>query len=321
MRQKATLKNYLALARFDHWIKQLFIVPGVVFAAALLRNAEPLVKNLDFAALGVRFALALLATCFIASANYIINEYLDAEFDKFHPTKSGRAAVKAACRPAAVYAMYAVFGLLGLALGWRCSSYVLLTEFILLIMGVVYNVRPMRSKEIPYVDVLSESVNNALRLLIGWFAVTSAYLPPVTIIFGFWMGGAFLMATKRCAEYRMIGDREKAARYRKSFARYTEQSLLVSAFFYALAAIFFVGVFMLKYRVELILAIPFLCGLFAYYLHISYKADSAAQKPEKLFREKGLMAYAALFVLIVAVLTFVRIPELDALTSTVLLGA
>ena len=29
----------------------------------------------------------------IASANYVINEWLDADFDKYHPTKSLRPAV------------------------------------------------------------------------------------------------------------------------------------------------------------------------------------------------------------------------------------
>ncbi len=31
-------------------------------------------------------------------------------------------------------------------------------------MGLVHNVPPVRSKELPYIDVLSESVNNPIRL-------------------------------------------------------------------------------------------------------------------------------------------------------------
>jgi 4-hydroxybenzoate polyprenyltransferase len=74
-------------------------------------------------------------------------------------------------------------------------------------MGIFYNVRPFRTKELAYLDVLSESINNAIRLMIGWFIVTPVYLPPVTIVLGYWMGGAFLMATKRFAEYCMINDK------------------------------------------------------------------------------------------------------------------
>lgn len=306
------LKDYLRIARFDHWIKQLFILPGIVFAVVLIDQP-------DLTGIVLRVILGFIATCFIASANYIINEWLDAEFDKFHPTKKNRPAVASTLKAKYVYLMYALFAAIGLGCAYFTSIYVFFSELLLLVMGIVYNVKPMRTKEIPYVDVLSESVNNAIRLLIGWFIVTSDYLPPVTVVLGFWMGGAFLMATKRYAEFRMIGDPSVAALYRKSFARYTEQSLLVSAFFYALCAVFFTGVFMVKYRVELLISVPMLCGLFCYYLHISHKTDSAAQKPEKLFREKGLMAFVLIFIVTVAFAMFVDIPWLSKLLETSLI--
>ncbi|MDR1797895.1 MAG: UbiA prenyltransferase family protein [Clostridiales Family XIII bacterium] len=306
--------DYLHLARFDHWIKQLFILPGMGFAIVL-------VDSLDARGIVVRFALGFVATCLIASANYIINEWLDAEFDQYHPTKKFRPAVAVDIKAKYVYGMYALFGLSGMIAAFLASWLVFWSALLLFVMGIVYNVRPLRSKEVPYVDVLSESINNAIRLLIGWFIVTSDYFPPATIVFGFWMGGAFLMATKRYAEYRMIGDKQTAALYRKSFAKYSEKSLLVSAFFYALCALFFTGVFMVKYRVELLISIPVLCGLFCYYLHIAYKKDSAAQKPEKLFREKGLTAFVVAFVATIAIAMFVDIPALNALLETSLIGA
>ena len=184
-------------------------------------------------------------------------------------------------------------------------------ELWLFVMGILYNVKPFRTKEIPYVDVLSESVNNAIRLLIGWFAISSGYLPPVSIVLGYWMGGAFLMATKRYSEYRMIADKELAGHYRRSFKYYTEKSLLISAFYYALLSVFFCGVFMIKYKAELIIDIPIMCGLFSLYLNISYKEDSCAQKPEKLFHEKGLMLYLLVFIVITCILMMVHIPGLE----------
>ena len=55
---------------------------------------------------------------------------------------------------------------------------------------------------------------------------------------------------------------------------------------------------------------PFLFLLFVYYLYIAFKDDSAVQKPEKLYKEKKLMAFVVLIVLIFVVLTFVDIPAL-----------
>lgn len=306
-------KKYLKIARPDHWIKQLFIIPGAVFAVFLVQD----VRLSDFA---LRFLLAFISTCFVASANYVINEWLDADFDRYHPTKKNRPVVSDDLSVKWILVEYAAFGVIGLIFGFAASFPIFLMELWLFVMGILYNVKPIRTKEIPYIDVLSESVNNAIRLMIGWFAITSVFLPPISIVLGYWMSGAFLMAVKRYAEYRMIDDKKIAGLYRKSFQYYTEKSLLISAFYYGLMAVFFCGIFMIKYKIELIFAIPLLCGLFCYYLHLSYKKDSSVQKPEKLFREKGLMLYLLLFIIIVCLLMFWNSTGMQQLLETTLIG-
>lgn len=305
------IKDYVKIARPDHWIKQLFIVPGTVFAIFLIG-----IEGID----PVQIVLAFISTCFTASANYVINEWLDAEFDRFHPTKKNRPVVADNLSVRWIMAEYVLLAVLGMLFGWISGRLVFYMEAFLLIMGILYNVRPFRTKEIPYLDVISESVNNAIRLLIGWFAITGSYYPPVSIVIGYWMGGAFLMAVKRYAEFRMIGDKELAGLYRRSFRYYTEESLLLSSFFYALMSVFFCGIFMIKYKIELIFSIPALCGLFCYYLMLSYKQDSSVQKPEKLYREKGLMLYILFFIILLTVLMLVNIEGLGIFIGTELVG-
>ena len=235
------IKAYLKIARFDHWIKQLFILPGAWLAYMM----SPIDERLPL----VYLVIGLLATSFAASANYVINEWLDAEFDKYHPVKKNRPSVTEGLNAKTVYTEYAVLALSALFLAWRINRPVFITVIILLIMGILYNVKPIRLKDIPYLDVISESVNNALRFAIGWFCTTQAYYPPLSFVMGYWMGGAFLMAAKRFAEYRMIGNPRQAALYRKSFSRYTEVLLLVSSIFYGFLAVFFCGVFLVKYKI------------------------------------------------------------------------
>lgn len=295
------MKNYIKIARPDHWVKNAFIFPGIVIAILL--------TDFTFTAdVVVKFIVGFMATCFIASANYCINEWLDAEFDKYHPTKKYRPVVSENMKFSLVMVEYVILIILGVALSIIVGKLFLYTELVLLFMGIVYNVKPVRSKDIPYFDVISESVNNMLRLLLGWFIITQDFQPPISILIGYWFAGAFLMATKRFAEYRMIGDPSIAGLYRKSFIHYTETSLLVSSFFYAMCATFFIGVFMIKYRIEYILAMPFVFGLFCFYLAIAFKPDSAVQKPEKLYREKKLLAYIAVLIIILVLLTFIDIP-------------
>lgn len=307
------MKSYIKIARPDHWIKNLFIVPGVILANLLTETAFT-------PEIGIRFIIGFLATCLIASANYVINEWLDAKFDKYHPTKKNRPVVAGNMKFSLVMLEYALLIAAGLGLSLLVSRYFVYMELWLLIMGVLYNVEPVRTKDIAYLDVLSESVNNLIRLLLGWFIITNQYQPPLSIMVGYWMGGAFLMATKRFAEYRMIDDPKQAGLYRKSFRHYTEHSLLISAFFYALAAAFLIGIFMLKYRIEYLLAMPLLFGLFCFYLYIAFKPDSAVQKPEKLYREKKLFVYIIFMVAVMVILTYIRIPALDYFVETLLIG-
>ena len=56
----------------------------------------------------------LVAAVCVASANYVINEWLDRESDKFHPTKSQRSAVQKVLRREIVLLEWAAFVGVGL---------------------------------------------------------------------------------------------------------------------------------------------------------------------------------------------------------------
>lgn len=302
------MKDYIKIARIDHWVKNIFILPGIVLAILLTDNT---VSSIDI----FNIITGFIATCLTASANYVINEWLDAEFDQFHPTKKNRPVVAGHMKGLYITLEYLLLALLGLGISLLINIAFFLTELWLLVMGILYNVKPVRTKDIIFLDVLSESVNNMIRLLLGWFMITSQLLPPASIILGYWMAGAFLMGTKRLAEYRMIGDPETAGKYRKSFKYYNEKTLFGSSFFYALCATFCIGVFLIKYRIEYLIAIPVMFILFSYYIMLAFKEDSATQKPEKLYKEKLLIVIVLLLVVTLIAMTFIDIPMLHLFST------
>ena len=261
--------------------------------------------------------VGLASLCLVASANYTINEYLDAEFDRFHPTKKDRAGAQGLLKRRWVAVQYVLLILVGMALAILVNENFAIMSFVLLVMGVIYNVKPFRTKDRPYLDVLSESINNPLRLLLGWFVVVSSGYPPSSTMLAYWMGGCFLMGIKRYAEFRSIGDSDIAGRYRKSFLYYNEDSLLVSAFFYAICSSFFLAVFLIKYRVELILTFPLLAGMFSWYLAIGLQKNSAAQAPERLFLERRFIGFVAFIGIVTALLFRVNIPMLHILMDPI----
>jgi len=296
-------KAYIAIARPDHWCKNVFMALGVVLAYFCHPEAFG-------AGVAVSIFWAVATTCLIASSNYVINEILDAPSDLAHPVKRHRPIPAGMVKLGIAYAEWIVLGIVGLFMASALNWPFFFSSLFLLVMGVIYNVRPMRSKEVAYVDVLSESINNPIRLLLGWFAVAPMEFPPVSLLIAYWMIGAFFMASKRFSEYRAIAHRADAGAYRSSFRYYNEEKLLISMFFYTTCFALFLGVFIIRYHLELILIVPLVAGFVSYYLHIAFKQDSAAQAPEKLYRETGLMLYLTVCVLAFAGLMFVEIPVL-----------
>lgn len=294
---------YLAIARPDHWFKNVFMALGVFLAYFYHPEVfEP--RTALF------IAWAVFITCLAASSNYVLNEILDAPTDRSHPVKRNRPIPSGRVRLSIAYAEWILLGVLALVQAALLNGPFFGSVLLLLVMGVIYNVPPVRAKEHPYVDVLCESINNPIRLLLGWFAVTAAEFPPVSLLIAYWMIGAFFMATKRLAEYRSLANPAVAGAYRRSFRHYNEEKLLISMFFYTTCFALFLGVFIIRYHLELILIFPLVAGFVCYYLHVAFKKDSAAQNPERLYREKGLMIYLVVCVLAFAVLMFVHIPLL-----------
>ncbi len=299
----STVMAYVRMARLDHWAKNVLMVPGI--AIALFYQPERLTLSGAWS-----LVLTVATTCLVASSNYVLNELLDAKTDRFHPHKSARPAASGAIhRPWALVEWLLLAGA-GFGLAWAVNTPVLIAAGVLWLMGLLYNVPPIRLKDWAYLDVLSESANNPLRLGLGWFALIPDRLPPFSLVLAYWMSGAFLMAVKRLSEYRELSAHKVAGSYRRSFESYSEETLLVSSVFYAALGSQFGGMFILRYRLELVLLAPFVAGLFAYYVRISYKPLSAVQHPERLYREPALSAYLLLCLVLFVVLMFVQIPAL-----------
>ena len=282
--------EYLRIWRIEHWLKNVFIVFGHAVAIVLFHNLAVTPGQVGAA------LLSLVPACLVASANYILNEILDAPFDKLHPTKRLRGIPAGRVRVPWLWLHMGLLAVIGFALAWWWfpnRGYTVALA-LLLLSGLVYNVPPVRLKDRAFLDVVAESFNNPVRLWIGWYALLPAgasALPPLSITLAWWFFGALLMTGKRYAEFRFIDDKDLSGRYRKSFRTYNQQTLVIAMITYANLFCFCTVVAMASYPAlhNLVLVFPMIVVAVVAYFHYALSETGARLEPEKLLQNKWII--------------------------------
>jgi 4-hydroxybenzoate polyprenyltransferase len=275
--------EYIKICRPDHWLKNIFILFGHVVAITLVLDFQIEWRHISLA------ILSLIPACLIASANYILNEILDAPFDAMHPTKKHRGIPAGKVEVSILWWIKAGLIVSAFLLAWLFGfnwAYQAALA-LLLISGIVYNVKPLRLKDRAFMDVIAESFNNPIRLWLGYYALAAPnFVPPISIVLAWWFFGALLMTGKRYSEFRFIADAELSGRYRRSFQVYTEKSLILAMITYANLFCFCTGVAMAVYpRLnDLVFVFPLIVlAVVAYFQH-AMKEETARLEPEQLLQ-------------------------------------
>jgi 4-hydroxybenzoate polyprenyltransferase len=287
----ASWLEYLRPLRFDHWIKNLVVPVGSLLALAAQRSYP------GWEDAGV-ILLAFVVSGLVSSVNYAVNEILDAPFDARHPTKRDRPIPSGRVRVGPLLALTAAVALLAFGLSWwLLPRPVLGGAAALFLAGLAYNLPPLRLKDWAYLDAVTESLTNPIRIAIGWHAVATG-MPPVPLLVAVWTFGAFLMTGKRLAELRLLGD--LAARYRPTFRAYSVVGLFLVELAYALAGLGALAWLVATYRPDVLPAIPFVAALLGWALKMTFEPESPLIDPEHLYRRPlFLLVSVAVLVLLV----------------------
>lgn len=302
MPEKSKYKSYIESLRLERWPRSLAIIPGFIAYFVLHQEAG---QNADIPILGIKLLAAFLLTLFISTANYIINEIADAPYDAHHPTKKNRPLVKKEISTrvlmllwlllvaASILSAYFIFG----------SLYFMIDLAALLVAGLLYNVPPVRMKDIPFLDSTLESANNPIRFLIGWHIVGNPF-PPLWLLLSWWAFGNFLMVGKRVAEKKFLTEQTSGA-YRLSLKKYRLKHLVV---FMVCNGLVFIATFALfaldsGFR-SFLYAIPFILVYLVMFMRKSVQDIEGAEEPEKLLKNP-YFAFYTIFLVAIFILAYI----------------
>jgi len=265
----SAIPAWLRLMRPRQWSKNLLVFAALIFADRLLSLDSVLLALMGFASF-----------CLASSSAYVVNDLLDVERDRLHPTKCRRpiASGEVNTRTAIALALVLTIGSLVIAasIGWLFTAAV-----------VAYVVQvhfySMVGKHIVILDTMLVATGFVLRAVGGAFAIdvpSSKWFIVCTFF-----AALFLALSKRRAE--MLALRDEAARTRSVLEQYTDTTLAA----YTATAIAATTISYALYAVDasahsarLPLTVPFVVFAVFRYYHVVETAG-LGERPEDVFFE------------------------------------
>ena len=162
--------------------------------------------------------IGFIAFCMVSSATYLLNDILDVESDRQHPTKCNRPIAAGVVPIPLGIAMAVVLFIGGLGVAWLDNPQITMVVAFYAVLTTSYS---LFLKTIPILDLVILSAGFILRLLGGAFAAEVDVSDWFLIISLF--GSLFIASAKRFAEKRELGDR--AAELRPTLGAYSLEYL------------------------------------------------------------------------------------------------
>jgi 4-hydroxybenzoate polyprenyltransferase len=272
----------IKVLRPKQWTKN-----GLLFAALLFSGhfLEPRAIS--------RSVLAAAAFCFLSSAGYVLNDYLDREADRNHPKKRLRPIASGALPEGAALAWMICILLAGAATALFLSPKFLAIALLYLATTVSYS---LYFKHKVILDVMLLGACYVWRAVAGAVAIDVRVSPWLFLCTAF--GALFLGFNKRRAELVQLGDKGGT---RRNLREYSPQMLdQFQAIVTACTVLCYALYTVLGATTWMTLTIPFvLYGIFRYIYLVDQRGEGGA--PDETFlKDKPILATVGLYAITAA---------------------
>ena len=278
--------------RPKQWTKNGFLFAALVFSGEFMK-----MDSVEKAVVG------FMSFCLLSSAGYILNDYLDREVDRLHPTKKNRPIASGALPIPLAWVIMLVCFVVGGALAGFISSSFLGVAALYLLTTLSYS---LLFKDTVIVDVMMLALCFVWRAVAGAVAIGVEASPWLILCTAFL--ALFLGFNKRLAELVKLGPDRGT---RKNLSQYSASMLEQYQSMVTGATVLCYALYTVNSEASegLLLTMPWvLYGIFRYIYLVDQRGEGAAPD-ETLLKDKPLLLTAFGYVLTaVLVMAFDQLP-------------
>ena len=280
------LKDLIISMRPKQWYKNLILFVGIVFSMNLL-NVQ----------MWLNVIAAFAIFCMLSGSEYIINDILDVEKDRKHPTKRKRPIASGELKKS--HALLSTFLMIICGMG---GVYVINKSFFVISISYLFLILlySLVLKHLIIVDLLVISIGFVIRAVAGCLAI-NVFISPWLIICAFLLA-LFLALGKRRHELVLLA--ENAKEHRRILEGYSVEMLdqMISITTGALIISYSLYTFLADNN-YMMLTIPFaIYGLFRYLFLVH--ARNFGGETEMIFRDKGMVLSMILWAVLVVLILY-----------------
>ncbi|WP_429810620.1 decaprenyl-phosphate phosphoribosyltransferase [Cohnella laeviribosi] len=286
----STQANFITLLflqlRPKQWTKNL-----LVFAALIFSN-----ETFSFQAL-CRSILGFFLFCFIAGCVYILNDYVDRDADRKHPTKKFRPMASGALNPNLALSFGVVLLLGSLIVSYLLNPLLVLLLLLYFVLNVAYS---FKLKHVVIIDVMVIAAGFVFRAIAGGLVINVPFTPWFLICT--MLLSLFLAISKRRHELLLLESSKGT--HRKVLESYSPALLdqLNSIVTTATIISYSLFTFTSGNTIHLMWTIPIVIyGIFRY-LYLIHMEDKGGSPEKILIEDKHMLVTVILYVISVVVI-------------------
>lgn len=274
------VNDFITSMRPKQWVKNCFVFAGLIFSKSFLNPRLVLVT-----------IYAFLLFCAVSSAVYIINDVIDRDKDRHHPSKCRRPIAAGRVKPGEALVFASVLALMSFTAAFFFNSKLLLILLAYFLLVLSYS---LKLKNVVILDVILIAAGFVLRT-VGGSIVIGVWISPWLILCTTLLA-LFLALNKRKNELLVLS--EDAASHRKILEEYTPELIdgMLSVITSTTLMSYALYTFSAGKSSHMMLTIPFvLYGIFRYQYLVASK-DMGGSPELVVIQDKPMLVNILLWI-------------------------